>query len=520
MGFIANALKGGSGTTSVPMWLPMGGQGGGGTGFLNFARKGYMGNEIVYSAIRLLATSAAEPKVMGRNWTSERARQRVRAMALQGMPSQMLNSVAVMNRLATELPNHPLVTLLNNPNPFMNRVLFKSTIYGDWELAGNAYILKARSPLGNVAELWRLRPDRVRIRPSKTEYIEGYEYKVGQETQFFPARDVIHWRKDQVVDDYYGEPSLMAISERLDIDNYMRSFLSKFFSNGGTGPGAILSLKGQMKPENKQEIRDHMRRLFSGPSGWFETLILDNSEGSTYTRLGLDRGLGAALPKEINGVSESRIAMALGIPGSILGTLIGYESSSYANKKADWRVFWDIKMRPDFEHLDAVLNQALVPDFGGIDEIFHDLSGVAALQDEQEVIQERAGRNFERGLWTREEARTFTGMPAEGEGTFFMPANMQVVGDDGLPLAGGGPEGAETGGGGGHEGEIAAVSLTAAIRAARGRPTRGEDETAREVWVKAQRLRAEYPGMTTVQVASRVGVSERTLRRYEGEFGR
>ena len=64
----------------------------------------------------------------------------------------------IRNGFYEDLPNHPLVKLLNRPNPYMDtRAEMMQLLVMDRYIAGNAYILKARSELGNIAELWRLR---------------------------------------------------------------------------------------------------------------------------------------------------------------------------------------------------------------------------------------------------------------------------------------------------------------------------------------------------------------------------
>src|SRR3990172_5616515 len=139
--------------------------------------RAYATNEIVYSAIELLASSAGEPHICGRRWgrnspTVRNPRAAIhnekRIMAAKGI--RAVNATMVKNGYVEELPDHPLVEMLNAPNPFMSRGQFWGTAVMDRALAGNFYALKSRAAgFGNSMplELWRLRPDRVRIIPSK-----------------------------------------------------------------------------------------------------------------------------------------------------------------------------------------------------------------------------------------------------------------------------------------------------------------------------------------------------------------
>ena len=507
-----------------------GGGGGisGNTSYDGFARGAYAKNPIVYAAITQIKRSAAEPHIIGRKWSRKRPQglradvrntsllweagviHNTRSLMVAGRPSVEAYQL-IQNQYIQEVPTHPLVQLLNNPNPFVSRGQMWGMVAVDKFLAGNAYLLKAKNAgFGNTQELWRLRPDRVTIVPDKEQHCR-YLYKVGNETTEYGYEEVIHFKTDEVLDDWYGMSPLMAGASRIDIDNYMTEFLKTFYERGGVGPGAILTVKGQMEQSDKEEIRERLRKLVG--RGGTETLILDNTE-SSYQQLGLDRGLRDALPKELDAMSEARIGMVFGIPGSILGLLIGYESSSYANKRADWQVFWDITMSPLVSEVDDVLNLRLVPEFGGIDEVMFDLTKIRALQEDEDALQKRARDNLSAGIWSWEEARYATGMdPEPTEGRFFIPANYNVRSADALedpepvaaPVA---PPEVE---------ENLFAQIEAGLR--RGRPRLAEDSGARGLWEQAEALMERHPQMTQEQLASRVGVSVRTLQRYRNTFG-
>src|SRR3990167_7938989 len=197
MGLIAETLRIGNRAVVYPR-----SQGGGGspppqTSFRTFARA-YATNEIVFAAIELLASSAGEPHISGRRWRRNKAtiRNLYAEYRAKGLPRP--NARLVQNGFVEELDGHPLVRLLNAPNPFMSRGQMWGTVVMDRCLAGNSYLYKARyesGPLkGNVAELWRLRPDRVRVVPDPANFISGYEYNTGTGKVTSPAADIIHFK--------------------------------------------------------------------------------------------------------------------------------------------------------------------------------------------------------------------------------------------------------------------------------------------------------------------------------------
>jgi hypothetical protein len=139
-----------------------------------------------------------------------------------------------------------------------------------------------------------------------------------------------------------------------------------------------------------------------------------------------------ALPKELFAMLSAELSMVFGIPASILGQLIGLESSSYANRRADWQVFWDVTMTPLMTGIGDVINHAFLnpddPEFGGIDEVCFDLSTIRALQEDEDALQERARKNFAAGLGSFEESRQKIGLdPEPVEGHLLLPPGTSLI---------------------------------------------------------------------------------------------
>jgi HK97 family phage portal protein len=486
-------------------------------------------NPTINAGLRLLARQLAQPQFVGRRYRRSKGETRTRAMVLraQGLRNdagaKQVDLALVMNGFTEQVFEHPLIKLLNHPNPVMKTgdQLWGMTAILDQWLFGNAYILKARDEnLGTVAELWRLRPDMVRIIPDANGIVAGYEYRHTKGTERYSADDIIHLKTLNPFDAYYGEPLLLPIIDALEIDAEMKDYLKGYYRSGGSGPGAVFTTEEEMTPDEIEEIRNRKNRMFSKGRGAHEWLILSGTK-STYQSLGLDRGLAAGLPKEVAALVAAELSMCLGVPGSILGQLIGYESSSYANKRQDWQVLWDVTLTPQMEQLDHAINDAFLnpekPEFGGIDEIYSDLSSIPALQEDASAIQERHLKNLAGGAEFWEEARIGLGLdPNRTDGTLFVPTTVTAIPGERLgepldePLQVGPPEVTVE-----NLGSQMAVDIAVAMR---GRPKMLADPTARATWEQAEALRERNPSLTLAQVAARVGISERQYRRYRGEF--
>ena len=399
--------------------------------YQSIVRSGYQGNDIVHKALDLRADSASEPPIIGRRYKNVNQRRQAKTaraqLAMSGMPLWAQKEILNRQRIEEEVgEEHPLVRLLNNPNPLNSRFQFYSTIIMDRDLAGNAYIYKARGFLGNTMELWRLRPDRVKVLTDSKGHLTGYSYTVDRETVTFPKEDVIHWKTKNPLDDHYGAPPLMAAFGRISIDNYMTEFVGRFFDQG-THPGGILTTKNKLSQESKDQIQKYIESRYSGRQGWFKTMLLTENE-ATYQQMQMALGAqGLAMP-ELSDRTEARVAMSLGIPPSILNMFVGLEKSSYANQRQDWQILWDVTFAPMYSDLDDQLNLDLTLEFGGVDEVLFDLAQVKALQEDVDKLHERARKNVAAGMWPVEYGALITGIDlSTAEGTLLIPSNTTPV---------------------------------------------------------------------------------------------
>lgn len=523
-GTIGRALNAGPvsfGGSSGPGWSSYGGSS---SPSYQGTVRAYQGNEIVSSAVNLLATSASEPHIIGRRYRRNRpqVRAQMRALNAAGMadvPGRwQASAMLVRNGFWEELDGHPLVTLLNQPNPYQDRAEFWGQLVQDYYLAGNCFALKARYSsgllAGAVGELWRLRPDRVKPIPgdmSKGEpYLKGYSYQVDATTsRIIPVEDILHWKTTHPLNPYEGCSPIIAALDRVDIDSAMRLFLRTFYRRGGASVGGSLNIKGggTLDQGQKDDIRQRFRSIFNG--GQYDILVT-TAEDISYTPFGLDRGIRDAIPRDIDAVNEARIAMVLRIPPGILGLLIGMETSSYANQRQAWASLWYVTMTPLLSRFEAVLNRALVPEFSGIDEVVFDLSDITALREDEDALQERARKNYAAGLAGFHESRVKLGYSPElepGE-LIALPSTSELTPVEWLP------DGSKP-----QPPQLPAPSDTpppSGPQARAGRPRLEDDPAVRELYEESQRLRAL--SMSWAQIAERLGVAERTLRGYRSRF--
>lgn len=369
------------------------------------AREGYMLDELVFDCVEFRATSAGEPPVCAWRKTSTGEE---------------------------KIEEHPALDLLEHPNPFMGRSQFWGVISMSLDIGGNAYIEKVRSGSGKTTELWPMRADRVRVIPDAQKFIGGYTYTVGDKVFRLPAEDVIRFRTRHPLDDYYGLSPIAVLAGRIDLDVWTRRFAESFFRNAGV-PTGLLSIQRVVNESEREAMRRRFREVYGGPEGWHRMLVMDGGQ-ATYTPMGMGMGSNGLAMDMLGQQNEVRILGAFGIAPSLIPTIAGAGSSSYANRVSDRALFWESTMIPWFRDADTALTMGLIAEYPDLDRFEHDLSKVKALQEDEDKKHERYREDWKAGLLTWQEAREALGMAQEPDeaGHVLIPTTMVPTWSDTL----------------------------------------------------------------------------------------
>ena len=370
--------------------------------YYRYALEGYSGNEVMFACVEELSSSAAEPRLVAVRKTAKGTEQ---------------------------LHEHDVLSLFERPNPFMSRYELIASLIMYRAVSGNAYLEKVRSGAGRVVELWPLRPDRMWVIPDRERHVAGWDYRLGAETFYLDARDVIHSRTRNPLDDYYGMPPVRPAAMRIDSSNAMRAFTQSFFSNAGV-PAGLLSIEKQVGTVEAQMIRDRFRNDHGGPSGWHSLMVLANQGSVTYTPMGLPLGERGLVMPELDEIIDAKTAMVFGVPLELIGARLGMIHGNRSTTKEARASFWDETLVPLYQEIAATLTTALAPEYGDFDYLEFDLSTVKALQEDENAKTERVVKKLHAGLISVQEGRAELGREPE-----FEPGAILVMPDNisGLP---------------------------------------------------------------------------------------
>jgi HK97 family phage portal protein len=310
-----------------PLWTPR--------QYDTLAEEGYQKNIIVYRCVSLIARG------------------------ISSVPWQLYKS-------DIRLESHPLLNLLQNPNPQQSLACFMEALTSYLLLAGNVYI-EAVIPQNEPLELYLLRPDRVHIIPGTSGTPEAFEYTLGARKVKIPVdilngrSRILHIKSFHPLNDWYGMSPIEAAAHAIDQHNAVASHNLALLQNGGRPSGALQFRSDKngeaLSEEQRQNLRNELREAVEGANNSGRTLIMEGN--CEWKELGLS-------PKDLDFIegkylSAREIAQVYGVPPMLVGVPGDATFSNY--KEARYHL-WEDTILPHLEKIKGELTQWLAPFFG------------------------------------------------------------------------------------------------------------------------------------------------------------
>jgi len=339
------------------------------------------------------------------------------------------------------LEEHPLIQLLNRPNPLQSYSEFFNSLYGYLLLSGNAYILKVGSDMGTPQELHQLRPDRIEIKggssaiPEKYKYtINGKvkaEYLVDQENGFSELKHVKLWNP---LDDFYGCSPLSAAAVEVDQFNMSNKHNVNLLGNGARPSGAVIfkpkddaGYDVNLTESQRQQLLTDLNNRFQGTNNAGRPLLLEGD--FDWREMGLS-------PKDLDfarlkHMSATDIAMCFGVPSQLVGVP---DAQTYANVAEARLALYEETIIPHLRKIASDLNEWLVPMFGENLKLEFDIDSIPALSERRKKIYENVTSAVREGIMTRNEARQIVGLePIDGADGLYISATLFPLNEEAVP---------------------------------------------------------------------------------------
>jgi HK97 family phage portal protein len=326
-------------------------------------RDAYLANPIAQRAVRLVAECVAWAPVyeVGDSYHFPQGQQREGAGArkMETVPALSLVDPSLLETVASQLLLH-----------------------------GNAFVQILTDGAGEPAELFALRPERVKVEADAGGWPAAYLYRAGEAKSRFPAKDglgrpsVVHLKAMHPLDDHYGLGCLGAAAGAVAVHNAAARWNKALLDNAARPSGALVFDSGgdgaTLSAEQFARLRREIDEEFAGAANAGRPMLLEG--GLRWQALSLSpadmdfTGLKAAAAREI--------ALAFGVPPMLLG-LPG--DSTYANYREANRALWRLTVLPLAGRMLSGIGGALAAWRPGL-KLAVDTDQISALAEDRERL--------------------------------------------------------------------------------------------------------------------------------------
>lgn len=282
--------------------------------------------------------------------------------------------------------DHPFLSLLETPNPFMLQqdivellmIFLEATgdgywLFDDGGASGRAVGSKMR--LKDVKEIWPLPSHEVTPTPDAKAFISNFQFKPGMagEAETLSTAEVFHVRYPSPIKMMTGTGALKCLKNDLVADFYAAQFESFIMKNLAANV-IFLKTDGSFTTEQEDEYRASLAKVFKNVRVAFMQSGLDFATPQIAAK---------DLPfLQLDERRQKRILGALGVPP----IMVGSEGLKYDNAENQLKFFWGVTMPPKFSRIAGMLTKKL-HELGESERlrVVFDTSGVKWLKDDYNV---------------------------------------------------------------------------------------------------------------------------------------
>lgn len=292
----------------------------------------------------------------GRRITQAREKQWLRCTLPGRGPGYRAASYAAQASELDEIMEHPVLDLLDDPNPFEQGITLRQMAFTVKQLCGNAYLYVEQGSSGEPVSLWQCEPQFVRVKPDRRGFIAGYTYgrEAGIERDF-SIDEIIHIKHEQDPQNpYYGRGALKAVLQEHDIYMAINQQQLALFDNLGR-PDWVFASKKPLNDTQVKQIRCEIDSLVRGVRRAGNYLVL----GGEFDVKPL-----SFPPKDLQldqqrTVAET-VALAFGVPPSV----IHLNDANLASSLTGDVQFMRMTIQPQINIWAATLTEHLLPLYG------------------------------------------------------------------------------------------------------------------------------------------------------------
>lgn len=318
---------------------------------------------------------------------------------------------------------HPLIDLINRPNPLQSKIEFLESVVGYYRIAGNSYLERVMVS-GAPKEMYALRPDRMTVLKAETGLPRGYMYKAGMTAVTWDSdiatgeSDIRHLKTFNPLDDWYGLSPIEPGAYGVDQHTEAMKFIQGLLQNGAAPSGVLeMSVDEELTPDQYNRLKVEIDQKYSGGANAGRPLLLEG--GMKWTQMGFSpEAMGTIKSKD----SAARdISLALSVPPLLLNI---QGDATYSNYKEARLAFYEETVIPLGQAIIDEFNVWMKKDLGELK--FHlDLQSIPAIIDKRVDLWGMVDKSGELTINEKREMKGFE--PVTG-------GNVVLIGSTQVPL--------------------------------------------------------------------------------------
>jgi HK97 family phage portal protein len=340
-------------------------------------------NPTASAAVRLIARSAAGvPWVLYRRSSGPRGKVH-RVMSTQSALRAMTAGHPAARRGVelSEVEDHPLLKLLERPNPRTGGGAYATAVVSWLYLSGNSFehVVAAGGPRGRPQELWVLPSTRVEIETDTSGEPTGY--RLNGQSELIPPAAVATMKFFNPFDDVYGMSPLASAHAAMVLDRAATRWNIGLLRNSARPPTAFTA-EGGLSDVQYERLRAEIADRYAGAENAGRPLLIEG--GLKAKVLGLS-------PAEMDWASLRRmskleVAEATGVAPELLGAA---ENKTFANMEHARKSLIEETVLPLLDAWRDERNNWLTPRFGDNLRLDYDRDQIGALQEDLEKLWNR-----------------------------------------------------------------------------------------------------------------------------------
>lgn len=366
-----------------------------------FAAEGYQKNVIAYQSINKVAEAVAS--IEWEVWKGDK-----------------------------QLSESPLLDLLAKPNPMQSGQVFMTNKVAYLMIAGNAYDEQVTVG-GTPRELYTLRPDRMKITPSRFGFPLSYTYELNGRKVVFEVdpntleSDINHTKLFNPLDDWYGMAPIEAGAYAVDQHNESMTWIQSLLQNSARPSGALVTSDKEILGEEAfNRLKKQTDEQYSGARNAGRPMLLEG--GLKWEQMGLSPADMSILETKYSAARD--ISLAYGVPPQLLGIK---GDNTYANYAEARLAFWEDTALPLVKFIGADLTNWLGPQFGDV-ELRANFDKVPAIVDKRSTLWKMADNSDDLTINERRELKGYE--PIDGGDVIMVSALQAPLGDTGDDFSG------------------------------------------------------------------------------------